>query len=209
MRFVQGWVTRLLSMHAALPEPEHACITGYPVAWGEVNKTTVPVMCDSRFRDDGIIVLKAGLYQPSPEPREVPFAAAGFLFSPGRAIVDCPFDPDLPELFHGEEILYSARLWTHGYRLYTPSHNVLFHHYTRQGQPKYFDAREPALHTRQRATHAKLHQLLAGGLPGYRFGFAQMHTLQQCWNFSRIDLVARTSETRAVFCGDSPKPVAM
>ncbi len=28
---------------------------------------------------------------------------------------EVPFDPELPYLFMGEELLYSARLWTHGW----------------------------------------------------------------------------------------------
>lgn len=136
----------------------------------------MPVMCDSRFRDDGILVLKAGLYQPSPEPREVPFAAAGFLFAPGHAIVDCPFDPDLPELFHGEEILYSAR---HGpmVTVCMPLVTTCFFITTpvRVNQNTLTPGSLPGT----LGNHAKLHQLLAGGLPGYRFGFGQTHTLQQ------------------------------
>lgn len=27
---------------------------------------------------------------------------------------EVPFDPELPYLFMGEELLYSARIWTHG-----------------------------------------------------------------------------------------------
>ena len=45
---------------------------------------------------------------------QTPFAAAGFLFYAGNILREVPFDPHLPYLFDGEEILYSARLWTHG-----------------------------------------------------------------------------------------------
>ncbi len=45
---------------------------------------------------------------------QTPYAAAGFMFFSGAALKNVPFDPLLPYLFDGEEILYSARLWTHG-----------------------------------------------------------------------------------------------
>jgi Glycosyltransferase (GlcNAc) len=45
---------------------------------------------------------------------QTPFAAAGFMFYAGHMLLEVPFDPHLPYLFDGEEILYSARLWTHG-----------------------------------------------------------------------------------------------
>jgi UDP-GlcNAc:polypeptide alpha-N-acetylglucosaminyltransferase len=45
---------------------------------------------------------------------------------------DCynPFDR-LDFLFDGEELLYSARLWTHGWDSFAPSSEVLWHRYDR------------------------------------------------------------------------------
>ena len=40
---------------------------------------------------------------------------------------EVPFDPELPYLFDGEELLYSARLWTSGYDLFAPVANAVFH----------------------------------------------------------------------------------
>lgn len=36
------------------------------------------------------------------------------MFYAGHILREVPFDPLLPYLFDGEEILYSVRLWTHG-----------------------------------------------------------------------------------------------
>ena len=45
-----------------------------------------------------------------------------------RCVVrNVPYDPEL--YFYGEEISLSARLWTHGYNIYTPNDLVLFHLY--------------------------------------------------------------------------------
>eukprot|EP00662_Eupelagonemidae_sp_cell21_P058275 gene58275-biopygen64036 len=54
----------------------------------------------------------------------------------GRMLTDVPFDPHLPFLFHGEEILLTVRLWTAGYDFFSPGENVLFHHYYRSGRPR-------------------------------------------------------------------------
>ena len=200
MRFVQGWDTRLLRMHAALPEPHQACITGYPVAWEEDNQTQVPVMCQSHFGPDDVLTFGALLTPQTPTPLLVPFTAAGFLFAPGTAVLDCPFDPNLPDLFQGEEALYSARLWTHGYNFWAPSENVVFHYYYREDEPKYFDARGPSWYEQHHSTNAKVMQLLAGNMPGYPYGFGHDRTLQQYWDFARVDLATRTTATNTTFC---------
>jgi Glycosyltransferase (GlcNAc) len=73
------------------------CIAGN--SWNGPRKQC---MVAAEFADSGVL------------PLQTPFAAAGFLFYAGHILREVPFDPHLPYLFDGEEILYSARLWTHG-----------------------------------------------------------------------------------------------
>jgi [Skp1-protein]-hydroxyproline N-acetylglucosaminyltransferase len=40
--------------------------------------------------------------------------AAGFFFVSGQFLIDVPFDPYLPWIFMGEEILLSSRAYTSG-----------------------------------------------------------------------------------------------
>ena len=65
-----------------------------------------------------------------------PWVAGGFLFSSATIFRDVPFDPHLPYVFDGEEVLYSMRLWTHGYNLYSPPRGLCFHIYGRPKAPK-------------------------------------------------------------------------
>jgi len=58
-----------------------------------------------------------------------PFWAAGFSFSRGHFLVNVPYDPYLPFVFQGEEILQSIRAFTFGYDFYAPIRNVAFHIY--------------------------------------------------------------------------------
>ena len=60
-----------------------------------------------------------------------PFAGAGFQLSSADVLLEVPFDPHLDMLFVGEEILYSARLWTKGWDLFGPDMNLVRHHYNR------------------------------------------------------------------------------
>ena len=51
-----------------------------------------------------------------------------------------PFDPLLPWIFMGEEISMSARLWTSGYDIFSPTTNVLNHYYVRRHYPKFWES---------------------------------------------------------------------
>jgi [Skp1-protein]-hydroxyproline N-acetylglucosaminyltransferase len=57
----------------------------------------------------------------------------------GKTLDVVPFDPNLSHLFQGEEVLYSARLWTYGYDFYTPNRKIAWHHYVRKGKPHYWE----------------------------------------------------------------------
>lgn len=65
-----------------------------------------------------------------------PWVAGGFLFASSLIFREVPFDPHLPYLFEGEEVLLGVRLWTHGYNLYSPPRNLAYHFYTRAEAPK-------------------------------------------------------------------------
>lgn len=47
-------------------------------------------------------------------PRFAPFTAAGYFVAHSSMLADVPFDPFLPWIFMGEEIIMSSRLWTSG-----------------------------------------------------------------------------------------------
>lgn len=59
------------------------------------------------------------------------FWAAGFSFTTGDVIKQCPYDPNHKGLFFGEEQAMAARLWTNGYDFYSPPQQVCtLHHYS-------------------------------------------------------------------------------
>ncbi|KAJ1415736.1 GlcNAc-domain-containing protein, partial [Ochromonadaceae sp. CCMP2298] len=73
-------------------------------------------------------------------PRYAPFVAAGFFFASAAFLHEVPFDPFLPWIFMGEEISLSARLWTSGYDIFSPTVNVLNHYYVRRHYPKFWES---------------------------------------------------------------------
>ena len=58
---------------------------------------------------------------------------------------DIPFDPFLPWIFMGEEIIMSSRLWTAGYDIFSPSQAVLGHMYVRRHKPKFWESVDRAM----------------------------------------------------------------
>ena len=56
----------------------------------------------------------------------------------GDFLHEVPFDPYLPHLFQGEEVLLSARLWTNGYEMFTPNLKICSHDYGRETMPKFW-----------------------------------------------------------------------
>jgi len=70
--------------------------------------------------------------------KENPFVGAGFFLAHSGFLREVPFDPFLPWIFMGEEIILSARLWTSGYDIYSPTQPVLTHRYARMNQPKFW-----------------------------------------------------------------------
>ena len=104
-------------------------------------------MCDSEFAaaqiEWQIIRLGSSMTFDKAIPKVplyAPFVAAGFFFAEGNFLSEVPFDPFLPWIFMGEEISMSARLWTAGYDIFSPTINVLNHYYVRRHYPKFWES---------------------------------------------------------------------
>lgn len=57
-----------------------------------------------------------------------------------KTVMSVPFDPFLPWIFMGEEIIMSTRLWTSGYDIFSPSQAVVGHIYVRRHKPKFWES---------------------------------------------------------------------
>lgn len=200
-RFTQGWDERAIAMLRACPSLKPV-LSHYPHDWEESGKGTaaagVPVLCKSLFDKDGMLTFNAVTLPASAAPRPVPFTSGGFVFGPGSMLKEVPYDPDLPHLFTGEEILYSARLWTSGYDFFTPTDNLVYHHYYRVEAPKFWDDLDYT--AQQAATLAKVKAILAGEMPGYAHGLGGARPVEQYWAFAGVDWASNTSTSEATFC---------
>ena len=64
------------------------------------------------------------------------FLSGHFIFSDGIFVEECMYDPNY--YFRGEEIVLSARAFTHGYDFYHPTKTVIWHQYIRREQHKHW-----------------------------------------------------------------------
>jgi [Skp1-protein]-hydroxyproline N-acetylglucosaminyltransferase len=161
MRFASGWDDELVRQWRMCND-ERAVITTYPPPYQRDNNGTAAavstetasvaatstaasssdpptVLCASHFHpSDGMLRIVGRLLQQCPAaPVETALYAAGFAFSSGRAVTDAPYDPHLQNLFFGEESNMAARLYTHGYRFFAPTHNLVWHCWSREYRPSF------------------------------------------------------------------------
>jgi [Skp1-protein]-hydroxyproline N-acetylglucosaminyltransferase len=145
--FVSDWDNKLIDMMKAAPA-EKPVISTYPPDSTQNWKNTVGFrMCDSEFASAQIEwqIIRLGSSMAFDHsipkiPPYAPFVAAGFFFTYGDFLYEVGFDPFLPWIFMGEEISLSARLWTSGYDIFSPTINVLNHYYVRRHYPKFWES---------------------------------------------------------------------
>lgn len=144
--FVKDWDEKLITMWMTLhhtfhiPKPilSYYCDT-YERYEEEDTSTTITTMTQIGKDAMNMFYFLGAEYLPKTGyPRLSPFISAQMMFLKGEAIREVPFDPYLPDLFFGEEILWSVRFFTHGYMVFTPSEHIIYHAYIREKKPKYW-----------------------------------------------------------------------
>ena len=137
MTFIQHWDTIIIKDINKLTN-KRTVLTCYPPA--TLPKDDIPVcsITNNWNFDQHNHIIAVGSILPAQEfPQPGVFVSAGFLFFRAQPFLEeIPFDPNLKYLFQGEEILLSARLYTHGYKVYHPSRSVCCHDYIRKDRPK-------------------------------------------------------------------------
>eukprot|EP00009_Paramoeba_aestuarina_P006294 CAMPEP_0201519010 /NCGR_PEP_ID=MMETSP0161_2-20130828/9683_1 /ASSEMBLY_ACC=CAM_ASM_000251 /TAXON_ID=180227 /ORGANISM="Neoparamoeba aestuarina, Strain SoJaBio B1-5/56/2" /LENGTH=510 /DNA_ID=CAMNT_0047916931 /DNA_START=154 /DNA_END=1683 /DNA_ORIENTATION=+ len=133
--FVMGWDSLMIANWNEI-ENEMAVLSTYPKNFQDRNdestwdKTpTIPQLCRSVFRPNGIPRHQSAIEVATDVSHISPFWGACFSFSKSHAWRRVMFDPYSYFAFDPEEFSYGIRLWTHGYDMYTPSYNYIYHQY--------------------------------------------------------------------------------
>ncbi|GAX76680.1 hypothetical protein CEUSTIGMA_g4126.t1 [Chlamydomonas eustigma] len=101
------------------------------------SQAVLPHMCASSFDEQGMLRFVARALRSAPShPLPSLFWAAGFSFSRAALMKEVPYPPAqyLPHLFFGEELWMLARMWTRGWRVFTPSVAITFHQWQRSAR---------------------------------------------------------------------------
>jgi SAM-dependent methyltransferase len=207
-RFAPGWDDALLAMLRSCPSPRPV-LSSYPISYlppDRLGTRHIPVQVARHFNDNGVLSLHSRTLpyeQRPPCPQPSAFVGAGCIFAPAAAFDDVPYDPLL--YFQGEEITLAARLWTHGWDLFTPNDVLIYHDYTNdRGRPRHWsDNRDwPTLNAR---SFARVRYLLAREAAAdpeavrdvERHGLGQVRTLEEYERFADVDFRRRSIGPRA------------
>ena len=203
MRFVAGWDTKLVTMQKRLQAKgdEPVVVSTYPTDIKNLDGVRnndpnvvkfVPLITKARFDDSKMIrFMGAQMTTKSDSPTLSPFVAAGFLFAEAMPLLrKVPFDPYLDDAFSGEEVLLSARLYTHGFNVFAPNENIAFHNYIRKDEPKFWENRRD---DREAVARINFFLKISTDIPKYankqldRYSAGTARTLDQYWRFAGIN----------------------
>ncbi len=207
MRFEQGWDETLITMLENLPT-EKAILTawlpGYtPPDNRQVVDTQFPLAVVNRLGPMGdaqmvhLIKRMVPVHDMPDEPMLTCSWVGNFMFARSSVLKDVPFDPHI--YFWGEEVNYSARLWTHGYDIYHLNKAVLYHYWDRVAVKDAAEYRNHASHRNQISLMRNLHVLglqaassneALKDIQKYSLGTAR--SLAAYWQFAGINLIAGT-----------------
>jgi predicted 2-oxoglutarate/Fe(II)-dependent dioxygenase YbiX/peroxiredoxin len=222
MRFEQGWDSTLIDMLARCPSHKPAISTYLPRYMPPDNKQVLNGEC-LRVKVHGVAeegdaqmlhltktvvplsdTQRSGLYP-------CPFWVGNFLFAPSQLLQEVPSDPYI--YFLGEELAYSARLYTHGWDIFQPDKTVLYHFWRRDEEEsntafkkaEQGNKRSPKAVEGNRRSLARVRGLLgfanttdADALADIRtYGLGSARPLAAFWNFIDIDIPAKRVSARA------------
>lgn len=203
--FVKGWDVMVIEDLHSCPSPKPV-ISYYPhdSKSNPTDVTSVPVLCKSKFNEDSLLTFEAITMNASHKPKPIPFLAGGFFIGSGKLVAEVPYDPTLDHLFNGEEIAFSARMWTAGYDFYAPLRNYVFHFYGRKEKPKFWEDHLAGYEEAKKQSQHKVVRLL--GLDGnppaqnYQWGLGKARSLKAYLDFAGIDPNAKTTTSENKFC---------
>ena len=129
MRFGANWDEEYIKMLDSFQNPK-SLLSTYPAPYTPPNDlthyTAIPMRGD--FHDSKVPNPSSKIVTIQ-EPKINPFIAGGFIFAPSNLFRELEYDPYM--YFHGEEIGYAVRLYTHGWDVYTPHICLIYHYYGR------------------------------------------------------------------------------
>lgn len=144
-RFVKNWDTELITMHAKLSA--NSIISTYPKGYQLRQDNLLPTsekMNILKFKKirDGIPIFNTITIPQEDRPKRNYFWAAGYSFCYGAIFKIIPFDPNLKNLFWGEEFLMSLRFFTNNIKIYSPNQHIIYTLWTRNYRHTFWELKD-------------------------------------------------------------------
>jgi hypothetical protein len=146
--FKQDWDELLRAQLRLTPSFPNSVVSNYPpshgVPWRTGLQHTPEALCDIHFADGIMRLEHTSRRYPQTEdahheiPRHSLYIAAGFFATHATYLREVPYDPYLPYIFMGEELIMSVRAWTGGFDIYGPTEDICKHMYVRQESSKFW-----------------------------------------------------------------------
>ena len=216
-KLVKGWDTLCMQMIQEIKDKKLSkkpVLSHYPKeiesyeSETDQSKWVVPRICKSFFNKRGMISFMGSQnLNTQQEYYNTPYVSGGMVFCESKFVNEMPFDPNLPYLFTGEEILQSVRFYTNGWDVFTPNQNIVYHEYTRANKPKIWTD-NPTYSDMDAFNKVKQYLHLINEdvkqLPESvtvnmdKYGLGTTRTLESYWKFAGIDTANQIVSTN--FC---------
>lgn len=214
--FRKDWDVRLINMIKELKKRgiKKPLISHYPKIDADIKKqdndNTVTTICKGFFNHQDMISLEGAHIIPVTDFKPTAYVAGGMFFAESKFLNEVPFDPNLPYLFTGEEILHSVRFWTNGWDIFTPNENIIYHYYTRSDEPKVWN--DSKTYNEKDAFDKVMYILKLKDikLPLYmmenidKYGVGNVRTLEQYFEYAGINV--KEKKFNRNFCYDKNIP---
>lgn len=199
MRFANHWDETMINMIRFLQAHGHPkpMLTGYMAGYEpgkpiKIKADDPPLrMVFDCFTPEGAVVFNSEIipnYKQLKQPVPARFYSAGFCFTIGSYCKEVQHDPDF--YFLGEEISITVRAYTHGYDLFHPHKNLIWHYYTRNKNKRQWD--DDANWSKRDTACLRKNRLLFGmdkdkpRANFSRYGFGNVRTLRDYEKYAGI-----------------------
>lgn len=192
IQFYKNWDKIIINMYKKLPHSK-CVLTHYPPSSFESGPSHT---CSAHYEKNFHIISEATIIDKQKRPIRTPYFSAGLFFSDAKFLYDVPYDPYLPYLFQGEEILMAARLYTNGWDMYNLSRPIAIHNYERNDKPHFWnDNSHKNWHEVQQETNKRYYKMIGQNVdvhPGFLYrikdyGMGTVRSLTDYFKFTGIN----------------------
>jgi glycosyltransferase involved in cell wall biosynthesis len=189
MRFAEDWDERLINMLESI-EHNKPLLTTYPPPYVmkeggiELKDHGIQRLKLKKLRLDLSTIQQGEKVKRADKPGKSPFLAAGYFFTLGQFCREVEYDPHI--YFQGEEISLAARAFTHGYDLYYPHEDLVWHLYNHDS-PLHWSDHKPVYQDMEKKAIERLEELFLGDHTRLgKYGLGDKRTLEQYENYADI-----------------------